>query len=135
MLRMSAVAFGCLVLAASAFAMCCAAWYSRFSPSMPDKPNQSDRGRFRRSLGLAALLCATSSSAIYVAFLLLWAYSHSFDGRQPLGAAAIWVGLIFSFCAVIGGLFAPGVQRLLIVASALELTFLWSLAGAAGAAV
>ena len=30
---MSTVAFGCLFLAASALAMCCAAWYSRLFPS------------------------------------------------------------------------------------------------------
>src|SRR5205807_556228 len=114
---MSAVAFGCLVLAVSALAMCCAAWYSRFFPSGSEESNQSDRGRFRRPIALAALLCATSSAAIYVTFLLLWAYSHSFDGRQPVGAASIWLGLISSLYAIVGGLFARGVQKLLIVTS------------------
>jgi|ERR1700722_1556816 len=132
---MSAVALGCLVLAASALAMCCVAWYSRFFPIGSDEPAQSDRGRFRRPLALTALLCATSSAVIYVAFLLLWAYSHSFNGRQPLGAAAIWLGLISSAYATVGGLFARGVQRLLVVTSSLALTFLWMLAGAASAAV
>jgi hypothetical protein len=70
---MSTVAFGCLFLAASALAMCCAAWYSRFFPGGSGEPNQSG-GRFRRPLALAALLCATSSAVIYVAFPLLWAY-------------------------------------------------------------
>jgi hypothetical protein len=135
MVPMSAAAWGCLGVAGSALAMCCAAWYSRLFPSGSDQPNQSDRGRFRRPLALAALLCATSSAVIYVAFLLLWAYSHSFDGRQPLGAAAIWVGFISSVYAMVGGLCARGVQRLLVVPGSFALTALWILAGAASAAV
>jgi hypothetical protein len=129
------VAFGCLLFAASALSMCCAAWYLRFSPGGSDEQTNPNHGRFRRPLALAALLCATSSAAIYVAFLLLWAYSQSFNGRQPLGAAAIWVGFISSVYAIVGGLFARGVERLLIIASSLALTFLWMLAGAASAAV
>jgi hypothetical protein len=128
-------AFGCLVLGTSALAMCCAAWYLRFFPSGSDQETNPNHGRFRCPLTVTALLCATSSAAIYVAFLLLWAYSHSFNGRQPLGAAAIWVGVVSSVYAIVGGLFARGVQRLLIVASSLALTFLWMVAGAASAAV
>jgi hypothetical protein len=87
------------------------------------------------ALALAALLCATSSAVICVAFLLLWAYSYSFNGWQPLGAAAIWLGLISSVYAIVGSIFARGVQRLLVVTSFLVLTFLWMLAGAVSTAV
>jgi uncharacterized membrane protein (DUF485 family) len=125
MLRMSLVAFGCLLFAGLALAMCCAAWYRRFFPSGSDEQTNPNHGRFDAPFAQAALLCATSSAAIYVAFLLLWAYSQSFNGRQPLGAAAIWLGVISSVYAIVGGLFARGVQRLLIVASSLALTFLW----------
>jgi hypothetical protein len=137
MVPMSAVAFKCLVVASSALAMCCTAWYSRFFQSGSDEPNRSDRGRFRRPLALAALLCATSSAAIYVGFLLLWAYSrsHSLNGRQPLGATVICIGLVSAFYAIVGGLFARGLQKFLIVASSVAVAFLWILAGAASAAV
>jgi hypothetical protein len=132
---MTAAAFGCLILALSALALCCAAWYRRSSLIESDEPNHTICVRFRRPLALATLLCATSSAAIYVAFLLLWAYSHSFDGRQPLGAAAIWVGFISSVYAIVSGLYERGMQRLLIVVSSSALTFLWMLAGAASVAV
>ena len=132
---MSTVALGCLFLAASALAMCCAAWYHRFFRSRSDEHNQSGRGRFRRPLAFAALLCATFSAVIYVAFLLLWVHSQSFNGRQPLGAAAIWLGLISSIYAIVGGIFARGAQKPLVITSSLVLTFLWMLAGAASAAV
>src|SRR5271154_97062 len=63
-------------------------------------------------------------AAIYVAFLLAWAYSpHSINGRQPLGSAAIWVGLISAIYAIVGGLFARGAQRLLIVVSSMAVAF------------
>jgi hypothetical protein len=133
---MTSAAIACLILAVSALASCCAAWYGRVSLSAPDGPNQTNRGRFRSSIALSALLFATSSAAIYVAFLLAWAYSsHSINGRQPLGAAAIWVGLISAVYAIVGGLFARGAQRLLIVVSSMAVAFLWILAGAASVAV
>jgi len=133
---MTSAAIECLILAVAAFASCCAAWYGRVSPSELEEPNQNNHGRFRSSLALSALLCVTSSAAIYVAFLLAWAYSpHSINGRQPLGSAAIWVGLISAIYAIVGGLFARGAQRLLIVVSSMAVAFLWILAGAASVAV
>jgi hypothetical protein len=125
-----------LILAVAALASCCAAWYERVSPDEAAEPNQVNRGRFRSSIALSALLCATSSAATYVAFLLAWVISpHSLNGRSPVGAAAIWVGLISSGYAIVGGLFARGIQRLLIVASSLATALLWSLAAAASVAV
>jgi hypothetical protein len=132
---MTAVAFVCLILAASALAMCCVAWCKRFTSRGFGEPNQADRGKFRRIFAVAALLSATSSAAMYVAFVLLWAYSRSFNGGQPLGAAAIWAGLISSVYAAVGGLFADGMERPLIVLSSSAVAFLWALAGAASAAV
>jgi hypothetical protein len=121
---MTPVAYWCLVVALSALGLCCATWYSRFSRSVFDEPNQTDRGRLRNSLALAALLCASSSAAIYVAFLLSWAISsHALDGRQPLGAAAIWVGFVCAAYGVVGGLFARGAQRLIIVVSSVASGF------------
>lgn len=133
---MTPVAYSCLIVALSALGLCCATWYSRSSHGMPDEPNQTDRGRLRNFLALTALICATSSAAIYVAFLSLWAISsHRLSGRQPLGAAVIWVGFVFAAYALIGGLFARGAQRLLIVVSSAVVGFLWILAGTASAAV
>jgi hypothetical protein len=133
---MTPVAYWCLVVALSALGLCCATWYSRSSFSVSDEPNQTDHGRLRNSLALTALICATSSAAIYVAFLLSWAISsHAVSGRQPLGAAAIWVGFACAAYAVVGGLFACGVQRLIIVVSSVAVGFLWILAGAASVAV
>lgn len=133
---MTPVAYGCLIVAVSALGLCCATWYSRSSHSVFDETDQTDRERLRDSLTLTALICATSSAAIYVVFLLSWAISsHSLNGRQPLGAAAIWVGLGSAAYALVGGLFARRAQRLLIIVSSASVGFLWILAGAASAAV
>ena len=99
-----------------------------------DSASETD-SRLRNGVALSALLCATFSAAIYVAFLLLWAYSHSFSGRQPLGAVAIWVGLLFAVYAFAAGLFARGIARVLIVVGSAAAAFLWLLAGVASAAV
>jgi hypothetical protein len=132
---MTAVAFVCLVLGVAGLSACCVAWYERLHRSGSDETGHTGE-RIRSGLALSALLCATSSAALYVAFLLLWANSaHSFSGRQPLGAAAIWVGLASAIYALVGGLFAQGIQRLIIVASSGVAAFLWMLAGAASAAV
>jgi len=130
------VAIACLILAVSALGSCGAAWYGRVSFGEADETNQTKHGRLRSSLALSALLCATASAAVYVAFLLAWAYSsHSINGRQPLGTVAIWVGWISAVYAIVGGLFARGVQRVLIVVGSMAAAFLWMLAGAASAAV
>ena len=132
---MTPAALACLVVGVSALALCCVTWYSQLPLSKSDWGDDADRGRLRSCLAVSALSCATSSAAIYVAFLLVWAYSsHSFNGRQPLGAAAIWVGLLSALYAIVGGLFARGVQRVLIVISSASAAFLWMLAVAASAA-
>jgi hypothetical protein len=136
-MSMTMAAFGCLLLGVSSVALSCAAWYSRRSRKEFSEPNKSASGHVRDYLALSALMCATSSAAIYVGFLLLWAYSpsHPLNGRQPLGATVIWVGLISAFYAIAGGLFARGVQKILIIASSVAVAFLWILVGAASAAV
>ena len=132
---MTAAALLCLTLGVSALALCCATWYSRLPFSELDWGSEVDGGRLRRCLAVSALSCATFSTATYLVFLLLWASSsHSFNGRQPLGAAAIWVGLLSALYAIVGGVFARGVQRLLIVVSSAFTAFLWGLAAAASAA-
>jgi hypothetical protein len=125
-----------LILAVAALASCCAAWYERASPGEFDEPNQVNRGRIRSSIALSALLCATSSATIYVVLLLAWVISsHSLVSRSPVATAAIWVGLLSSGYAIVGGLFAYGIQRLLIVASSMATALLWLLDAAASAAV
>src|ERR1700687_3838648 len=117
---MTAVSSACLILALAALALCSAAWYKRSSPHTSDEPNQTDRRRFRNFLAHTALLCATFSASVYVAFLLSWVLSpHFLNGRQPIGAAAIWLGSISAVYAIVGGLFARGAQRLLIVLSSM----------------
>src|SRR5450432_214683 len=99
---MTAVSSGCLILALSALALCCAAWYRRSSPCTPDEHKQTGRRRFRNFLALTALLCATFSASIYVAFLLSWVVSsHSLNGREPIGAAAIWLGFVSAAYAIV----------------------------------
>jgi hypothetical protein len=88
------------------------------------------------ALLLSALLSATSSAIIYVAFLLLWVHSQDFNGREPAGAATIWAGLLSAgYGASIGGTCARGHARVFIVASSAITGFLWLLAMAASAAV
>jgi hypothetical protein len=131
---MTAAAFVCLVLGVASLAASCVAWYFRLH-TRPDKP-ATEGGRIRSGFAMWALLCVTSSTALYVAFLLLWAYtSHSFNGRAPSGAALIWVGLASAIYGLVGGLFARGIERVLIVASSGTAALLWLLAGAASAAV
>ncbi len=136
-ISMTTAAFGCLLLGVSSFGLSCASWYIRRSRKEFSELNKSGSRHVRDYLALSALMCATSSAAIYVGFLLLWAYSplHSLNGRQPLGATVIWVGLVSAFYAIAGGLFARGIQKLLIVASSVAVAFLWILAGAASAAI
>jgi len=55
--------------------------------------------------------------------------------HQPVGAAAIWLRFLSAAYAIVGGLFASGAQRLLIVLSSVVVAFLWVLAVAASATV
>lgn len=131
---MTAAAFVCLTLGVSALALCCATWYGRVASSQLDGWNKATRSR--NGFALSALLCATSSASTYVAFGFLWVYSsHSFNGRQPRGAVMIWVGLLTAVYAIVGGLFARGVQRLGIVVSSAMAACLWALAAAASVVV
>ncbi len=132
---MSAVAIACLMLGLSALALCSITWYRRFSFNESDSGSENNGGP-RDCLALSALLSATSSAMIYVAFLLLWAYSsHSFNGRQPAGAVAIWVGLLSAVFGLIAAFALRGISRLLIMVSSAAVLFLWILAGAASVAV
>lgn len=115
--------------------MCCAAWFIRLRKDASDLEREVDANGLRDHVAMSALVGSSSSAAMYIAFLLLWAYSSSFNGRRPMGAAAIWVGLLSAAYAVVGGLFARAAQRPLIVASAGANVFLWMLASAASAAV
>ena len=133
---MSSATIACLLVGTSALASCCVAWSLRCSSTNTNLEMKRPGLVHRDCIALSALLCATASTASYLAFVALWLYSsHGLNGRQPLGAALIWVGILCSVYAFVGGLFARGAPRLLITVSSLAALFLWFLAGAASAAV
>lgn len=127
---MTTSALGCLAVSTSALLLCVTSWLIRL------RSTEIFARTFRNRAAYSALVCSTFSSAIYVTFLLSWVYSaHSINGRSQVGLLAFCLGFLTAIYAVVGGLFARGIHRVLVVVSASTVGYLWMLAGAASAAV
>ncbi len=116
----------CLAIAVAAMAGCYAAWSVR---------KRTPLSKWRTRLAMSAILFTSFSTTLYIAFVFLWAYSHDFNGRTPLGTAAILIGLCCGSAAIVGGVFAAGLQRVSSLLSSAAVVFLWLLAAAASAVV
>jgi hypothetical protein len=127
----------------AALAACSIAFCIRIGVFEFDYEDTTQSRDFIDYLQLSTLLCASASAIIYTFFLFSWVYSdHSFTGWQPLGDLSIQplgdlsikVGIVLAAYASLGGLFARGVERVLITSSSASVFFLWALAALASAA-